>query len=40
MDEATGGGMLLHLGGVSLQWQLILTTGVGLIAILAVFLPL
>lgn len=38
MDEATGGGMLLRIGSVSLQWQLILTTGVGLIAILAVFI--
>ncbi len=37
MDPETGGGMLLQIGNISLQWQLVLTTIVGLVAIILIF---
>lgn len=37
-NAETGGGLLLQLGTTTLQWQMILTTFVGLIVIIAVFM--
>lgn len=37
MDSETGGGRLLRIGGVNLQWQLIITAIVGIAAIWLVF---
>ena len=37
MNEETGGGMILRIGSISLQWQMLLIAVVGFVAIMAVF---